>query len=90
MDKVFAALDNAAIKADASTRALVYENALKNGLSEGEADIMTMESMNFYKRGLNPAVQYANRLIPFINSQIQGLNVLYKAARGQMPFEEQL
>ena len=90
LDKVFAALDNAAIKADASTRALVYENALKNGLSEGEADIMTMESMNFYKRGLNPAVQYANRLIPFINSQIQGLNVLYKAARGQMPFEEQL
>ena len=90
LDKVFAALDGAAIKADASTRALVYENALKNGLSEGEADIMTMESMNFYKRGLNPAVQYANRLIPFINSQIQGLNVLYKAARGQMPFEEQL
>lgn len=89
MEKVFAALDQAALRADASTRALVYENALKNGLSEVEADMMTMESMNFYKRGLNPAVQYANRLIPFINSQIQGLNVLYKAATGKMPFEEQ-
>jgi hypothetical protein len=33
-------------------------------------------------------VQYANRLIPFMNAQIQGLNVLYKAATGQMPFNE--
>jgi hypothetical protein len=67
----------------------VYENAIANGLSEVQADMMTMESMNFYKRGLNPVVQYGNRLIPFLNAQIQGLNVLYKAARGQMPFEEQ-
>jgi hypothetical protein len=34
-------------------------------------------------------VQYASRLIPFFNAQIQGLNVLAKAARGRMPFEEQ-
>lgn len=88
-NKMMGALDRYAIMADASTRALVYENALKNGLSEVQADIMTMESMNFYKRGLNPAVQYGNRLIPFINSQIQGLNVLYKAARGKMPYNEQ-
>jgi hypothetical protein len=67
----------------------VYENALANGLSEVEADFMTMESMNFYKRGLSPSVQYASRMIPFFNAQIQGLNVLYKAATGKMPFEEQ-
>ena len=89
LDSLFAGLDRYAMKADASTRALIYENAIKNGLSEVEAGQMVRESMNFYKRGLNPAVQYANRLIPFINSQIQGLNVLYKAARGRMPFEEQ-
>jgi hypothetical protein len=89
MDRIFSALDKAAIKADAATRALVYENALKNGLSEVEADMMTMESMNFYKRGLSPSVQYAARLIPFLNAQIQGLNVLYKAATGKMPFEQQ-
>jgi hypothetical protein len=86
---MFAAMDRAALRADASTRALVYDNAIANGLSEVEADIMTMESMNFYKRGLNPMVQYGNRLIPFLNAQIQGLNVLYKAATGKMPFEEQ-
>ena len=87
-EKVFAAMDRAAIKADSSTRALVYENALANGLSEVEADMATMESMNFYKRGTAPMVQYASRLIPFFNAQIQGLNVLYKAATGKMPFEE--
>jgi hypothetical protein len=77
------------MRADAATRALVYENAIKNGLSEVEADMATMESMNFYKRGLSPTVQYYSRLIPFFNAQIQGLNVLYKAATGKMPFEEQ-
>ena len=88
-EKVFALADKAAIKADAATRALVYKNALANGLSEVEADMATMESMNFYKRGTNAAVQYFGRLIPFFNAQIQGLNVLFKAARGRMPFEEQ-
>jgi hypothetical protein len=90
LDKVLAAADRAAMRADAATRALVYENARKNGLSEVEADLAVRESMNFYKRGLSPTVQYASRLIPFFNAQIQGLNVLYKAARGQMPFEEQM
>lgn len=89
LDKVFAMLDRAAMRADAATRTQVYDNAIANGLSEVEADMMVMESMNFYKRGLSPTVQYAARLIPFFNAQIQGLNVLYKAATGQMPFEEQ-
>ena len=89
VNQLFAGLDRAAMRADAATRALVYDNAIKNGLSEVEADMATMESMNFYKRGLSPTVQYASRLIPFFNAQIQGLNVLYKAATGQMPFEEQ-
>jgi hypothetical protein len=89
IDSVLAMADRAAMRADAATRALVYDNAIKNGLSEVEADMMTMESMNFHKRGLSPSVQYASRLIPFLNAQIQGLNVLYKAATGKMPFEEQ-
>jgi hypothetical protein len=90
MDKLFAMADRQAMKADAATRALVYDNAIKNGLSEVEADFAVMESMNFHKRGLSPTVQYASRMIPFFNSQIQGLNVLYKAATGNMPFNEQL
>lgn len=89
-DKLFRMADKAALNADAATRALVYENAIKNGLSEVEAEFAVMESMNFHKRGLSPAVQYASRMIPFFNAQIQGLNVLYKAATGQMPFNEAL
>jgi hypothetical protein len=89
LEKVFAAADRYAMRADAATLALVLKNAEANGLSEVEADMMTMESMNFYKRGLSPTLQYASRLIPFFNAQIQGLNVLVKAARGNMPFEAQ-
>ena len=89
LDKVLAAADRYAMRADAATLALILKNAEANGLSEVEADMMTMESMNFYKRGLSPTLQYASRLIPFFNAQIQGLNVLVKAARGNMPFEEQ-
>jgi hypothetical protein len=89
LDKVLAAADRYAMRADAATLALILKNAEANGLSEVEADMATMESMNFYKRGLSPTLQYASRLIPFFNAQIQGLNVLVKAARGQMPFEEQ-
>jgi len=89
-DKLFRRMDRYALNADAATRALVYENAIKNGLSEVEAEFAVMESMNFHKRGLSPMVQYASRMIPFFNAQIQGLNVLYKAATGQMPVEEQL
>jgi len=82
--------DKMAMDADAATRALVYENALKSGLSEVEADMMTMESINFHKQGLSSSVQYANRLVPFMNSQTQALNVFAKAARGNMPYNEQL
>ena len=89
LEKVLAAADRYAMRADAATLALVLKNAQENGLSEVEADMATMESMNFYKRGLSPTLQYASRLIPFFNAQIQGLNVLVKAARGNMPFEEQ-
>jgi hypothetical protein len=89
LEKLYAAADRYAMRADAATLALVLKNAEANGLSEVEADMATMESMNFYKRGLSPTLQYASRLIPFFNAQIQGLNVLVKAARGNMPFEEQ-
>lgn len=88
LERVLAAADRYAMRADAATLALVLKNAEANGLSEVEADMATMESMNFYKRGLSPTLQYASRLIPFFNAQIQGLNVLVKAARGNMPFEE--
>jgi len=90
IDRVLAGADRLALQADAATRALIYDNAIKNGLSEAEADYSVRESMNFAKRGLSPTVQYASRLIPFFNAQIQGLSVLVKAATGNMPAEDVL
>jgi hypothetical protein len=77
------------MEADALTRRAQYNSYIEQGLSEMEATLLSLESMNFNKRGASPSIHVANALIPFFNAQIQGLNVLYKAATGQMPFEEQ-
>jgi hypothetical protein len=55
-----------------------------------EATLMSLESMNFNKRGASPSIHLANSLIPFFNAQIQSMSVLYKALRGQLPFNERL
>lgn len=88
--RLLAGLDSVAMKADSATRVKMYESAKRQGLSDMEAEFAAMEMMNFNKRGLSPNVQYASRLIPFFNAQIQGLNVLYKAATGKMPQNERL
>ena len=46
--------------------------------------------MNFSRRGLSPSLHMASTLIPFFNAQIQGLDVLYRSFRGQMPMNERL
>lgn len=78
------------MEADAATRRAQYNSYIKQGLSEMEATLMSLESMNFNKRGASPSIHMANALIPFFNSQIQGLNVLYKALTGKLPFNERL
>jgi hypothetical protein len=77
-------------KADAMTRQIRYESYLKQGLSEMEANHMALESMNFTRRGISPSIHVMNTLHPFLNSQIQGLNTLIKAIRGNMPMNEKL
>ena len=78
------------MEADALTRRAQYNSYIEQGLSEMEATLMALESMNFSKRGASPSIHIAASMIPFFNSQIQGLNVLYKAMTGQMPFNERL
>ena len=78
------------MEADAATRRAQYNSYIKQGLSEMEATLMSLESMNFTKRGASPSIHMANALIPFFNSQIQGLNVLYKALTGKLPFDKRL
>ena len=85
-----AKLDQLAIKGDAASRVTMYNSFLKQGLSEMEATLATLESMNFSKRGISPSVFLANQLIPFFNAQVQGLDVIYRAFTKQMPFSEKL
>jgi hypothetical protein len=82
--------ETVAMEADAVTRRAQYNSYIKQGLSEMEATLMSLESMNFSKRGASPSMHAIGSMIPFFNAQIQGLNVLYKGLTGKLPFNERL
>ena len=83
-------MDRVASQADASTRSVLYESFRKQGLTDMEAQIATMESMNFNTRGASPSMHWVNTMVPFFNSAVQGYNVLYKAFTGKMPYAKRL
>ena len=89
-DYYLAKADQLAIQGDASTRVVMYNSFIKQGLSDMEATLATLESMNFNRRGLSPSVMMLSMMVPFLNAQIQGLNVLVKAFRGTLPYAEKL
>lgn len=89
-DKMLGMLDTFALQSDAATRVTIYEDAIKKGLSEARSQYRALESQNFSRRGLSPSIQVMNTLIPFFNAQIQGLDVLYRSFKGDMPFSERL
>lgn len=88
--KALSYMEAKAMQADALTRRAQYESYINQGLSEMEATLLSLESMNFNKRGVSPGVYMATTLIPFMNAQIQSLDVLYKAFSGKMPFNDRL
>jgi hypothetical protein len=90
ISKLAAMADRYAAASDAASRVRIYNSFRKQGLSDMEAQFATMESMNYNKRGLSPSLYMANMMIPFLYSQIQGLNVTYKAMFGKMPFAQKL
>ena len=89
-DYYMAKADQLAIQGDAATRVVMYNSFIKQGLSEMEATLATLEAMNFSKRGISPSLFALSTMVPFMNAQIQGLNVLYQAFTGKMPFNEKL
>ena len=86
--KALGTLEMMGMEADALTRRAQYNSYIKQGMSEMEATMLALESMNFNKRGASPGVHMANSLYPFFNAQIQGLNVLYRAMFGQITAAE--
>lgn len=89
-EKALGKLDALALQGDAATRAVIYKDSLAKGMTEQEALLRTLESMNFSRRGVSPSMQALSIMIPFFNAQIQGLDVIYRAMKGDMPFSEQL
>lgn len=89
-DKTMAKADAFAMQGDAATRAVVYNDSLAKGMTEQQALLRTLESMNFSRRGLSPSMRWLSVMIPFFNAQIQGLDVLYRALKGDMPYNDQL
>jgi len=89
-EKAMAYLDHVAMMGDASSRVTSYNSFVKQGLSDMEATLASLEAMNFSKRGTSPSLYLLNQMVPFLNAQIQGMDVLYKAFAGKMPFADKL
>lgn len=87
-ESALAKLDTIAMKADASSRVALYNDYRKQGLSDMEATLATLESMNFSKRGTSGTLYKLNMMVPFLNAQIQGLNVLWEAFTGKLPYAQ--
>lgn len=88
--KLMAKADAFALQGDTATRAVIYKDSIAKGMSHQQALLRSVESMNFSRRGLSPSIQMLSTMIPFFNAQIQGLDVLYRAFKGDMPYNEQL
>ena len=89
-EKAMAYLDHVAMMGDASSRVTSYNSFIKQGLSDMEATLAALEAMNFSKKGTSPSLYLLNHMVPFLNAQIQGMDVLYKAFAGKMPFADKL
>jgi hypothetical protein len=88
--KLLAKADAFALQGDTATRAVIYRDSIAKGMSHQQALLRSVESMNFSRRGLSPSIQMLSTMIPFFNAQIQGLDVLYRAFKGNMSYNEQL
>lgn len=82
-----AKLDEFAMAADATTRAVLYDSFRKKGMGHHEALLNTLESMNFSRRGSSASLFWLSSMIPFFNAQIQGADAVYRSLRGDTSFE---
>jgi hypothetical protein len=89
-EKLWAKADRLAIMADESARLSLYNGFIKKGMSPMEASLATLEAQNFTKHGYSPTIRMLSTMIPFFNSQIQGLNNFARSISGKSLFEDKL
>ena len=75
---------------DSSTRAVLYNMYREKGMTHMQALLGSLESMNFSRRGVSPSMQFMSMMVPFFNAQIQGMDVLWRAGRGQSLFQKEM
>lgn len=89
-DQAMSKLDAFATQGDTATRAVLYNMYREKGMSHMEALLGSLESMNFSRRGASPTMHFMSMMVPFFNAQIQGVDVIYRAARGHALFEDEM
>lgn len=89
-DSAMAWLDNMGIQADAASRVVAYRSYREQGMSDMEASLQSLETMNFTKRGISPSMNAMSIMIPFFNAQVQALYNLGRVATGKMTGEKEL
>lgn len=89
-NQAMAKLDEFAMAADATTRAVLYDSFRKQGMGHHEALLNTLESMNFSRRGSSASLHWLSTMIPFFNAQIQGADAVYRSLRGDTSFENKM
>lgn len=72
--------EGVAFSAEMGTREHVYQETLKRTGSQTEAAMAAINHLDFRRRGQAQAITLLKQSIPFINSQLQGLHKLYRAA----------
>ena len=81
---LWSALEKGTTASDAATRIEVYKKTLAATNNEAEALFRALEVMNFNRKGSSPVIRVITAAIPFLNARIQGLDVLYRAAFGEI------
>lgn len=80
-------LDQKAMDVDAATRAAVYNEFRKKGAPHLEALLAAAEAMNFSRRGTSTSMYWMSAMVPFFNAQVQGIDSVYRAFKGDTAFE---
>jgi hypothetical protein len=78
-------MEKLAQNSDMAARAIVYENAVAEGATEGEAALRAQMMLNYQHRGTSPAVRALLSTIPFINTKLQSEWRLVEALQGKIP-----
>jgi hypothetical protein len=81
--RVLKLLETVTNTSDLAARAAVYKTLIEeSGGDKALAANAARELINFRRRGTSEVVSWGVAAIPFFNAYIQGMDVLYRAARG--------